>query len=418
VENARFVYHLLRTASLRGVFWHFAQRRARRARLKRPEFASFLRQVRAEPERVRAALAGDRPPDDEIRLAAAVAWVLRAQQATSDAGVSLGYFPLNDPAGWYPSYPETSGYLITTLLQYAAQYRRDDVRDAALAMAHWEAEIQMPNGAVQGGPLTAAEYRTPAAFNTGMVLDGWCTAYEVSRERQFLDAGTAAARFLASDIDEDGCFRTNGKFVSQGETKTYNCLCGWAMLRFARLTEDPQLENAALRVVEAVLRRQHKNGWFSNNCLELSSIPLTHTIGYTLQGVVEVGALAGRSDFIAAAQLGLENLLIKQQPDGFLPGRFDAHWKPAANFVCLTGSCQLALVAYRLVELAGRRELLALADRLMAFVKATQLLDSEDPNVIGAIAGSYPILGDYQSANYPNWATKFFIDALLVRRRL
>jgi hypothetical protein len=418
VNSIGFLYHSLRAGSLRGIYWRAAERRGRRAKLKRPEFASFSKHVSSEAVRIGAALAGDRKHDEDERLAAAVAWVLRAQQATPDLGVSLGYFPVDVLGGWYPSYPETTGYLITTLLEYAAQYHRYDVRDAALAMAQWETEIQMPNGAVQGGPLTAAEYRTPAAFNTGMVLDGWCSAYEVSGKQQFLDAGTAAARFLLSDIDEDGYFRTNGKFVSQGETKTYNCLCAWAMLRFARLTADVQLENAAVRVVEAALRRQRKNGWFENNCLELSSIPLTHTIGYTLQGLFEVGVLAGRSDFIAAAQLGLENVLAKQRRDGFLPGRFDARWNPAAKFVCLTGSCQLALVAYRFVELLGRRDFLGPADRLIAFVKATQSLDSEDFNVLGAIAGSYPILAEYQSAGYPNWATKFFIDALLIRRRL
>jgi len=54
----------------------------------------------------------------------------------------------------------------------------------------------------------------------------------------------------------------------------------------------------------------------------------------------------------------------------------------------------------------------------MSFVKATQRLDDEDPNIVGAIAGSYPILGNYMTGGYPNWATKYFIDALLLRRGL
>jgi hypothetical protein len=354
-------------------------------------------------------------PDDETRLAAAVAWVLRAQQATPDTGVSLGYFPLEIGGGWYPSYPETTGYLITTLLAYARKYRRDDIRDAALAMAVWETEVQMPSGAVQGGALAPKGKQTPSAFNTGMVLDGWCTAYETTGDPRLLDSGAAAARFLVADMDEAGYFRTNGAFVSQGETKTYNCLCAWPMLRLAGLTGDQQLEQAAVRTVEAALRRQRDNGWFANNCLELSSIPLTHTIAYTLQGLFEVGVLAGREDFVAAAERSLTNVLRRSRPDGFLAGRFDSQWKPAANFVCLTGSCQLALAAYRFAEVFGKRELLASADRILSFVKATQRLDGEDPNMIGAIAGSYPLLGSYMSGGFPNWATKYFIDALLLR---
>jgi hypothetical protein len=416
-ERLAYLYHVARTRSPKDLYWEFVARRRRLAKLRRPEFAALSRYVASEVGRVRSGLAtpSHAMPDAETRLAAAVAWVLRAQQATPDAGVSLGYFPLKIEGGWYPSYPETTGYLITTLIAYARKYRRDYVRDAALAMAVWETEVQMPSGAVQGGALAPKDKQTPSAFNTGMVLDGWCTAYEVTGDQRFLGAGAAAARFLAADMDEAGYFRTNGAFVRQGETKTYNCLCAWSMLRLARLTGDQQLERAAVRTVEAALRRQRDNGWFANNCLELSSIPLTHTIAYTLQGVFEVGLLAAREDFVSAAERGLSNVLHRSRPDGFLAGRFDAQWNPAANFVCLTGSCQLALVAYRFAEVFGKRDLLASADRILSFVKATQRLDGEDPNMIGAIAGSYPLLGSYMSGGFPNWATKYFIDALLLR---
>jgi len=419
MENLRYLYHSLRAGSPREVYWQFAARSERRAKLSGPEFALFARHVESEAEELEAALAtGQAAHCDDARLAAAVAWELHAQQATPDAGVSLGYFPMDVPGGWHQSYPETTGYLITSLLSYAGHYRREQVRKAALAMADWEIEVQMPSGAVQGGPVMPRNKQTPAAFNTGMVLDGWCSAYEASREQRYLDAGLAAARFLVGDMDQAGYFRTNGAFVSPGETKTYNCLCAWAMLRMARLTADAGLERAAVRAVEAVLKRQHSNGWFANNCLEMSSVPLTHTIGYALQGVFEVGVLAGREDYISDDEHGLGNVLSQQRPNGFLAGRFDRHWNPAANFVCLTGSCQLAAVAYRFVELFGKRSFLAPADRVMSFVKATQRLDGEDSNVLGAIAGSYPILGGYMTGGYPNWATKYFIDALLRRRSL
>ena len=417
--RARYLYHLLRESSPREHYWEFTALRNRHAKLRRPEFASFARHVQSEGERLEASLAAaDSRGDTAARLAAAVAWVLLAQLATPDPGVSLGYFPLDLAGGWHQSYPETTGYLITSLLAYAAQYERADVRNAALAMAHWEVDVQMDSGAVQGGAIVPRDRQTPAAFNTGMVLDGWCSAYEASGEQRFLDAGLAAVRFLIADMDEGGYFKTNGAFVSQGETKTYNCLCAWAMLRMARLTGDVDLERAAVRAVEAALKRQHGNGWLANNCLGMSTIPLTHTIGYALQGVFEVGVLAEREDFIAATELGLNNALKKRRPNGFLAGRFDQHWHPAANFVCLTGSCQLAVVAYRFFQLFGKPELLAAGDCVMSFVKATQRLDGEDPNMVGAIAGSYPILGSYMTGGYPNWATKYFIDALLLRSGL
>lgn len=416
MASLRNLYHVVRI-SPRQAYWEHAAGRERRAKLRNPEHAVFAMHVATETEQLRAQLSrADGAEGDAERLAAAADWVLRAQQATPDPGVSLGYFPLDTKGGWRASYPETTGYLITTLLAYSRAAGRDDVRTAAVAMAHWEVDVQMPSGAVQGGPIAPPDKQTPAAFNTGMVLDGWCSAFEATGEARFLDAAARAARFLAADMDEHDYFRSSGAFVSSGETKTYNCLCAWAMLRLSRLTGDATIGTAAVRAIEAVLRRQNAVGWFANNCLTLSAIPLTHTIGYTLQGVFEVGVLAERSDFVAAAETGLRAVLRRTREDGFLAGRFDAAWRPAADYVCLTGSCQLAIVAYRMGQLFGHHDLVALADRAMCYVKATQRLDASDPGMNGGIAGSFPILGDYMTAGYPNWATKYFMDAILARQ--
>ena len=36
----------------------------------------------------------------------------------------------------------------------------------------------------------------------------------------------------------------------------------------------------------------------------------------------------------------------------------------------------------------------------------------------GALAGSYPIYGRYAPLQFPNWATKFLVDSLLLRERV
>jgi len=50
----------------------------------------------------------------------------------------------------------------------------------------------------------------------------------------------------------------------------------------------------------------------------------------------------------------------------------------------------------------------------LAYLKTTQKLDHADEIVRGGIAGSSPIWGDYSRFEYPNWAAKFFADALLM----
>ena len=352
------------------------------------------------------------------RAAAAVGWLLRAQQATPDDGVSLGWFPCErDGRGWRPSYPETTGYIITSLLEYAQRCADPEVQAAALRMARWEIDIQMPSGAVQGGPVCPPQHQTPAAFNTGMVLDGWCSAYAVSGDGDILHAARRAADFLMNDLDADGYFRTNGDFVRAGELKTYTCLCAWSMYRFGELTGEAQYREAAIDSIEAALRQQRSNGWFAHNCLVRSDAPLTHTIGYTLQGVMEVGALARRTDFIAAVRLAIDRIREQMKPNGYLPGMFYDDWQPARLSSCLTGSAQLAIVGYRLAEIFGDESYRAFADRLLDYLKSLQDVTTPIEEVRGALPGSFPLFGEYMRGGYPNWATKYLLDALLLQLR-
>ncbi len=358
------------------------------------------------------------PFDLDAALAAAVSWLLRAQAATPDDGVSLGYFPCDWELGWRPSYPETTGYIIPTLLEYASLRGDETISRRALAAARWETTIQMPSGGVQGGPVCAPAQQKEAVFNTGMVLQGWTAALQADPDPVLRTAARRAADFLVQDMDDDGHFRTHGAFVAADRIKTYNVLCAWALIRFAQQTGEAQYADAAERNAEAALGQQRANGWFDNNDLVDSTRPLTHTIGYTLQGLLEVGVCcAGRQEFIDAVLRGIEPVIAHVRADGYLAGRFDSNWRPASSSSCLTGSAQLAIVLYRLFELRGNPEHRDTADRLVDFLMSVQRLDSDDDNINGAIAGSFPLLGSYMTAGYPNWATKYYADALMARAR-
>ena len=403
---------------LRENYWEAQNHRARFARLLGKSNRAFARHVARDFamfvfDRVRPI-----PDETHERARAAIEWLCRAHDATPDGGVSLGYFPCEEENSWRVSYPETTGYIITSLLEYARCYGDESVRQRALRMARWEIEIQMPSGAVQGGPVCPPEKQTPCAFNTGMVLDGWSSAYRETGDRAFLDAGRRAAEFLVSDLTDEGYFRTNGLFVAPSKIKTYNCLCAWSLHRIGQDAGEERYQVAAERVVEAALRQQQANGWFANNCLTRSEAPLLHTIAYTLQGVFEVGKLLGRTDFIDAGRRGVDRLLLRMTKKGFLPGRFYPDWEPASFSSCLTGSAQLAVVCYGLYQCSGCKSYWEAAERIMNYLKPLQVLDSPVAGINGALAGSFPLCGAYMTMAYPNWATKYFLDGLMLQDRL
>ncbi len=423
VTFARILRHQYLRGGLRSAYWAAAAVTRELRALLPAHKQAFRSEVIRSQWQFAAAMPQPVHGETQERARAAAQWLLQAQAASPDDGVSLGYFPCDSDsstqdAGWRASYPETTGYIITSLLTFSAQFDDAAASLAALRMAQWEIVVQMPSGAVQGGPVCPPERQTAAIFNTGMVLDGWCSAYGHSGEPKLMAAARKAADFQVGDLDEQGYFKTNGAFVSAGEIKTYSCLCAWSLYRFGVLAQDESYQRAAVRVIEAALRQQQPNGWFAHNCLTHSDAPLTHTIGYTLQGILEVGDLAGRSDFIHAVRRSVDAILPRMDRNGYLPGRFYADWEPAGFSSCLTGSAQIAIVAYRLFELTGEHSYRTGADQLLDFLKALQLLKSDDPAVLGALAGSFPLMGSYMRAAYPNWATKYFLDALLLQQRL
>ena len=283
----------------------------------------------------------------------AAQWLMRAQAVTEDGGLSYGYFPFWQTDGWRASYPETSGYTVPTLLQYSLAFDRPDAARTAMRMAEFVLSSQMPSGAVYGGMVQPLSERVAVAFNTGMGLMGLLAAYRHTGDASFALGARRAAEFLVSDIGEDGCFRSHGPSGHGHLVKTYTCLCAWPLYDPGRELGEPAFCAAAVRVGDAVLRFQQPNGWFEHNCLSRRTYaPLLHTIGYTLQGLAELGITSGQPRFVEAACRGVEPLLPYCER-GFVHGRWFDDWQPAAFSSCLVGAAQVAVVCYRLAEHTG-----------------------------------------------------------------
>ena len=101
-----------------------------------------------------------------------------------------------------------------------------------------------------------------------------------------------------------------------------------------------------------------------------------------------------------------------------LPARFDAGWNARDTFSCLTGNAQLAIVWLKLSALDQDTRFTDAALSLLEQVKAAQSLDAAHPGIRGGIPGSHPVWGGYVPFACVNWAAKFFVDALLLKREL
>jgi hypothetical protein len=394
---------------LREMVKHMASRDAQRRRFARHVVNDLNRYLTNDP----VPIAGETLPRAQL----AANWLARAQDVMPDGGVSYGYFPFRTARGWRESYPETTGYIAPTLFDYADVCGETDYHDRAVRAARFVTGCQMASGAIYGGRVRASvRGAIPVAFNTGMALLGFSAAYRRTGDPLFRESARKAAEFLVNDVDPDGHFRSHGPFVHSSTIKTYTVLCAWPLYLAGEDCEEPGYCRTAVRVCDAALRQQRENGWFENNCLSAKDhAPLLHTIGYTLQGLLEVGILSGERRLVAATERAFEHLspLCSR---GFLHGRWFWNWEPAALSSCLTGAAQVAVVGYRLAAHTGNPRYRRAADAALNYLKALQPTGDghvADPEIVGAIGGSFPLVGAYMRNGYPSWASKFFLDALL-----
>ncbi len=342
----------------------------------------------------------------EKRLRAALDWIKCAHAAIGDGGISKGYDLLR--GRWSPSYPETTGYTIPTLLNAAAALDEPKLRPFALSLADYLLQAAAPEGGVAHWQSGAQAH--PIVFDTGQVLFGWLAAYQTSGDERYLQSAMRAGDWLASIQDMSGSWK---QYQHLNVEKVIDTRVAWALLELHGRTNEDTYRETAVRNLEWALSQQHADGWFQNCAFSADEDPFTHTLAYTAEGLFECGQRLDEPRYIAAAKRTADALRQRQRADGSLASTFGPSWRETSRSSCLTGNCQMARLWLCFYQTEGDAAYLTAAQKAIAFVAAAQNLNGANPNVRGAIAGSFPIYGRYERLKYPNWAAKFFIDALL-----
>ena len=131
---------------------------------------------------------------DREHLLAAANWLKRAQDATSDGGF-VGRYYLR--SGWSSSYPETTGYIIPTLLKLADELHDEEFLARAQRAIDFLLSVQLSSGAFPGAEI-AENSTNPSPFNTAQIMRGlqsWAERTEDERCRAALQrAGKLALR--------------------------------------------------------------------------------------------------------------------------------------------------------------------------------------------------------------------------------
>lgn len=271
-------------------------------------------------------------------------------------------------SGDYVSYPEVTGYLIPTLLDYSQ-------KDLASRLAHWLVRTQRRDGSFPSPD------GFPHVFDTGQALRGLLAAVDFVPEAR--QSGKRAARYLFDRMISDGAggFDVDSVWVRRYHKSIPMSIHMYVLpvlRQAADIFQEPGYALAAANCVEYYVK--------SGGSLQVDT--LTHFLAYELEALIDIG----RDREAMPILQGLRRL---QHDDGSIRGLGGVTW------VCAPGMAQLACCWYKV----GDRDP---ADKALRWLEEQQM-----PS--GGFRGSYGENASY----FPNveipWAAKFYLDAARLR---
>ena len=353
---------------------------------------------------------------DDAAMRSAACWLAAAQDSQNDGGFS-GRYKL--ARGWSSSYPETTGYIIPTLLKLADLWDEPEWHDRAARAIDFLLGLQLPDGAFPGGEVL--ENRTsPSPFNSAQILHGLTHWARSTGDTRAQTAAARCAAWLMSVQDEDGAFRRHF-YLDVAATYAAHLSC-W-LAEYGEAFGDSAALTSAERHLDWVLAQQDRaTGWFDlagfTDDQHSGRTAYTHTIAYTVAGVLTSSLILKREDGIAAARQASEGIMRRLELSRWLPGVLDWRWREVEHPQCLTGNAQMALIWFALTRHEGDWRFANAGFKALDLVKHAQLRDNVNPGLAGGIGGSDPVWGSYIPKALPNWAAKYFIDALIEKRAL
>ena len=304
---------------------------------------------------------------------------------------------------WGDVYPETTGYLVPTLYRLGELLDRKDACELALSQLEFFKSIQNEDGSF----FQATDNDQPIIFDTAQILEGLLfIAHTCKDPKPILKMIILAVDWLGLQLDAEGVF-TDYNYV-ENYNPAYYARVAWLMAS-AELIKYSKPRTKTKALIKRIATLQNKNKTFSDWSLHPNQPANTHTIAYTLRGLMECTDITHdrkiRRTFLASAKKMRDVIL-----ESGIAGAYDQEWNGDYDFQCATGNAQLAILYTKLYRRSGDKLYLGTIVPLLL-----PLIKSQRKRFIhkGAIPSSIPISGPYQRYKYTNWTQKFYCDAIL-----
>ncbi len=303
---------------------------------------------------------------------------------------------------WGAPYPETTGYLIPTLLECSPY--NDSLREIALAQLSFIKSIQNEDGSF----YQALDNKAPIIFDTAQIVIGLVALCpEVLKFEDISDVVKEAVIWMHEQLTEEGLFLEHN--YVDNYNPAYYARIAMAMSQgeaifFSKITSKTK------KLIFRIADLQNADLMFDYAGFSAEETPYTHTIAYTLRGLWECALHINNKKLMHKVTDSLARLSETLLSKGKVAGRYDAHWQGDYSFICSTGNAQLALLYLLVYERLQNKKFLQVVPLLLKPLLAGQRSLSLNK---GAVPSSLPIWGPYQKWSFTNWTQKFYADALV-----
>jgi len=300
------------------------------------------------------------------------------------------------------------------LLDYGILTSNTEIVSKVIRSAEWLKSIQKESSGWQGECID--DNRPEIVFNTGQVVRGLLSTYKYNGDNEMVDSAIKACNWLCAIQEDDGYWR---KHAFRNVERVYDSYVDLPLLQMFEITGNEIYKQKALKNLYWIIeKKQHQNGWFDDcdNTIKHNDRPILHTLGYTIDGLLDCGILLNDNKIVEAARKSADKLFEIFNHKKYLKGRYDREWN-GSEYLIPTGCAQIAIVWLKLYRRTGDVGYLNASlkmNDILLFIQ--ERVKNEHPDTKGAIPGSYPVWGKYEPFSFPNWATKFFIDSLYLEK--
>jgi len=326
-------------------------------------------------------------------------WIKKSFKSNKGQGSSMY---ATSWGSWSEDYPETTGYLLPTLIRSSGILKDKKLKALAINQIAYFKSLQLNSGAFKVSESKA--YGN--VFDSSQIMLGLIEIHSVINNDDVQQMIIRCYNWLISVINNEGIFiKANYK---KNYNPSYYSRILWPLLLAEKLITNKSSKSQLLyKYLKSLL---NKNGTFNKCSFDGSPFAFTHNLIYSYRGLLESAKILNDIEFIKKLEVHLSNICDKIIKSNAFYGEYDSQWNGNSSFICSTGNAQLIVVLISIYKKTKNIKVLKVCSILMK-----PLLKSQRNYLFnkGAVPSSIPVWGKYQRYRYTNWTQKFYADALL-----